>query len=149
MPTKMEYLCMFCSKGEDLVKFTSRAEWLAHMDKHKKGGLEVIGKPKEDNVEMPPPPKEEQLPPKPIRLKYLYEGECDVCHIPVDTIEVELYNQYIVIAYCSRDKKTIIQTPVISIKEQLEKNDFSKGGNSLEQGTRMESRSKKENREKS
>ncbi len=62
----------------------------------------------------------------PLTLKYQYVGQCPICRGDVKSIEVELGKKNLMIAYCIRDDKKLLQTEVIPIKEQFVDDTFEK-----------------------
>ena len=120
MTTKAEYICQFCSTDEDLLKFTSRTEWLDHMDNHKKGGLQKVGGDNKPDVEPEPEVTESPAPQKlePISLQYKFEGQCESCGRAVDTVDIAVEEKLFMMAYCSPCKKRCAFVPVIPIDKQ-------------------------------
>lgn len=47
-----------------------------------------------------------------ILLKYVWEGNCEYCNNPVDTLHVETTGKYISLAYCMSCKKQLRERPV-------------------------------------
>jgi predicted rRNA methylase YqxC with S4 and FtsJ domains len=39
---------------------------------------------------------------KSIKLKYVYEGQCTKCNSPISTIELDVKDSHVVVAYCQR-----------------------------------------------
>ena len=67
--------------------------------------VEVKPKPKKvakEKVEMPV-------------LTYKYEGECDKCRNPVDTLVVDVSGKVNVIAYCQTCKRQVVYRPVAKL----------------------------------
>lgn len=60
--------------------------------------------------------KEEVI--RPIKLKYLYEGRCPECLTPVETIELDVANHHVAIAYCPNCKQQRAQREVVSLMEE-------------------------------
>lgn len=45
--------------------------------------------------------------PKPIKLKYVFEGDCPTCRKPVSTLELQVKDSHFVIAYCETCKQQL------------------------------------------
>lgn len=125
----MKYQCIQCTtvdeNGGNVVEFDSRADWLAHTKSHKEGTVtrapRAVETPEELPVALPPSPPAE-VPRKPIVLEYKYNGECELCGSPVDTLHVDLDGAHVAIAYCPKDRLQITQRKVIPLDEQFKDN---------------------------
>lgn len=128
----MSFLCVQCSTSDDSVEFNSVQELKAHEN----GGHR--NRPKK---ELPPSPpvvpsatekkttalgevvEYEKTPPivihnKPLMLIYKWIGSCPVCNTEVKTIEVELGEKNIEIAFCIHCDEKILQQEVIPLPKK-------------------------------
>ena len=118
----MGYMCTECTNEQNVVEFDMKADWLAHVKAHKEG--------------KPLPMPEKAIPDEPVKqeaqpipaiekpfvlpvLKYIYEGTCSACNKQIETIEINVGEAFVVLAYCSVCKKQFDQKEVIPIAKQL------------------------------
>lgn len=122
----MNILCVRCSTEEDEVSFPS----LKDLKEHEQGGHKSRIK-----KELPPsPPVEpsatekeapkgavveyEGTPPmivKPLVLTYRWDGSCPVCNTEVKTIDVDLGEEWVVVAFCIACNKKLKQQEVLPL----------------------------------
>ena len=132
MHKELQILCERCAENIPESKFRQ------HKIEHQLGkipeGADLInpatGKP--DNESLTPPPEIKPAPvvpvkstetPKttdtPIKLKYVYGGTCPSCGIEVETIplevDIEKNKKFVVIAWCSKEKRNIQQRMVTKL----------------------------------
>jgi len=57
------------------------------------------------------------LPPStdPVRLTYLFRGNCPTHNIPVETYEVDVMKKHIVLAICPKDKQQLLSKEVVKL----------------------------------
>jgi len=110
----MSSFCSVCqNKDGEPLEFPSVKE----LSEHLKSGHK-LGRPKPKSVA----PKTDKggkvaVAPKPIVLKYKYEGKCPTCQREVDTIKVEMSkDEHVMIAFCNFCKIQPKQTKVKPIK---------------------------------
>lgn len=77
--------------------------------------------------------------PQPINLEYKFTGTCPNCGIEVETLQVNIAEDLVVIAYCNKDKQQLQYNKVSPLNKQNEiKNEtytrIQKGEYPLEQG---------------
>lgn len=106
MVAAIKYPCPKC----DEVLY-SKQDYIQHMEKHKANEPTVIPKAQVQAQQAAQQP----LKPRPIKLKYVYEGGCTACGLPVETIELDVANQHVAVAWCSRCKKDITQNIVTKL----------------------------------
>lgn len=113
----MKFVCFECTDEE--IPFDSAKE----LSEHRKSGHILM--PPEPPPPPPPPPEPEpvkeeiKVEPKQIVLRYLYEGECTQCNRTVDTIEIPVGEESMVVAYCPPCRMQIAQATVMPIHKQL------------------------------
>jgi hypothetical protein len=133
-------LCVACTVGDDVVEFPSVAEYIAH----EKGGH--ISRPKKDLPPSPPvTPSATELkamaeqvqtaPPsqggslehgtnpspsiKPLYITYRWIGVHPPCNTEVKTIEVDVDDKSLLVAYCMHCDLKLEQARLIPVKAQL------------------------------
>ena len=63
---------------------------------------------------------------KPIELKYVYEGDCNICGIPVETHEIIVPDGVYQVCWCGNCRKQLTQLKVIPIEKQVLNNQLEK-----------------------
>lgn len=115
----MAFICEICT-GEEEVSFPTLKQLVEHKKEIHEGKRPAELAP--ESVQSPTRAsngeKGSEVPPKPIVLKYKYEGACAICGRELDTIQVEMDERNIMIAYCSVDKKQWVQREVIPLQNQ-------------------------------
>lgn len=119
------FLCEKCGKES-----ISQEEYKQHKIDHQLGKADlgvhpVTGEPIMDDykvtvtpagetkpVEVPKPVKPER---KPVKLKYMWEGNCPKCGKHVDTLEIDVSGKHFCLAYCTADKETLETREVASL----------------------------------
>lgn len=130
----MAFMCLGCTTPEDEISFDTLKELKVHeMTGHPRPERELPPSPpvtpsktelagttgNVPTVVEAPPPVDVQAPLMPLRLQYKWEGQCEKCRENVKTIEVDLGEKNMIIAYCPRDDTKWEQEMVIPIKEQI------------------------------
>jgi len=119
----MSYLCVQCSTEQNPVEFEDRASYMDHMREHKEGKI-IIAKDKEPQkpvsglpqaVKVEPPKVE--TPPAPLKLGYLWEGQCPDCRGPIDTLMIDVGTKTVAVAYCNRCKKQKAEKTVVKLSK--------------------------------
>ena len=101
------FICEQCT-GEDEISFPT----LKALVEHKRDGHKLTA-----NIEQKKDVLKRAINP-PIVLKYKYEGTCETCKAPLDTIEVIAGETLMVVAYCSSCKKQYLQESVLPMSQQ-------------------------------
>jgi hypothetical protein len=147
----MAAVCLQCTIGDDVVEFPNMLALKAHeMTGHQtrpdkvlpvdprgdhpsatelKAGKVPVKKPDT----LPPPPVDPEQPPKPLKLQYAWTGQCPTCRDSVKTIEIEMGGHNVIVAYCVRCDKKLLQQQVIPITSQGVKMQM---GKTFEEGVR-------------
>lgn len=103
------YLCEKCG-----YESKSLDEYRKHKADHVLGKIEgsqtLVVEEKAENKPIEKPVTETNQPKtdrKPIKLTYLYEGQCETCGKEVTTLEMDVKSEHFVLAYCTacREKK--------------------------------------------
>lgn len=130
MPMKY-YICEKC--GMSFTGKTSEKDYKQHRIDHTMGKEfsnihpvtgEPIEKPIIPETKPTSPPVAPEKPvlvqrPTPLILKYRYEGKCERCGSDIKTIEVVLSDEnHVIVAYCIKEDKQILQQKVIPITKQ-------------------------------
>jgi hypothetical protein len=132
-------MCMFCTIGDDVVEFPNMMElkkhemmghttrWERDLPVDPRGEHPSATELKEKKntqadkapvATAPQPEPEHSLPLLPMKLKYKWEGQCPNCRDDVKTIEVEVGEHSLIIAYCVRCDNKLQQQKVIPIPLQ-------------------------------
>ena len=133
-----EVVCIACSTRDESVEFPNmmelkKHEMLGHTTRWEKplpvdprgdhpSATELKkerDKPRTEDKHKPDKPDNQTRQSEPLHLEYKYEGECPQCHDKVKTIEVDVGEHSLIVAYCVRDDKKLLQQTVIPIANQL------------------------------
>lgn len=64
---------------------------------------------------MTPTLVEKQQMPKPVTLKYVYQGQCPDCSQPITTLEIDIEKKHFCIAMCTRCNKQVATREVVKL----------------------------------
>lgn len=70
---------------------------------------------KEHGVEFSTRPQFVKIEPKPVTLKYVYQGQCTDCSQPVTTLEIDVDKKHFCIAMCTRCNKQVLTKEVVKL----------------------------------
>jgi transcription elongation factor Elf1 len=100
------YICPRCNQ-----ELPTKSEYVTHLDAHRLGKVtapsaeQLREKAALAQAAQPQVAQQTRPEPKPITLQYVYKGDCPKCVIAVETIEVDIANVHVAIAWCPRCKQ--------------------------------------------
>lgn len=103
------YLCEFCDKKFPKTQ-RGKLDWLAHRAKHK--GQEIKAPPTSKSMSAQEIKQEKKKKPNPPKLTYRWEGECPDCYTYLDSIDMDIGDKYVTVAFCAKCKKQVAYRPV-------------------------------------
>ena len=133
----MAAICTQCSVGDEIVEFPDmlelkKHEMLGHESRWEKplpvdprGDHPSATELKEQKQKKPTSPQVDKptseeaiMPLIPLELKYQWTGQCPTCRDNAKTIEIEMSDHSVVVAYCVRDDKKLQQRRAVPISSQ-------------------------------
>ena len=103
------YLCHLCG-----AELPTHLDYAKHRDDHKIGKI-AVKKVKDEPQSQPEPVALPTIDRKPIKLKYVFEGQCLACGKEVTTLEIDVKGVHFCLAYCIPCKEERANREVVQL----------------------------------
>ena len=107
--------------GRRRVDFKIAPRKIEEMERVQEQAIKNEEKEVKQDAPVSPIPKEKEEKRKPIELVYIFQGDCPIDGIPVETHEIKIPEGLYQIAWCGNCKKQLTQIKVLPIEDQIKK----------------------------